>query len=109
MKGKPEGKKDKETHVDYESLYYKAMQENILLKEKKISLEFTDQEISILKDLLYEELMDIKFDSVIELPDDEKEEGKLLGRLNRDDFFNLLIDEKKNSLETLIKKLRFEI
>lgn len=109
MKGKPEGKKDKEAHVDYESLYYKAMQENILLKEKKISLEFTDQEISILKDLLYEELMDIKFDSVIELPDDEKEEGKLLGRLNRDEFFNVLIDEKKNSLETLIKKLRFEI
>jgi hypothetical protein len=103
---KPEKAEEKK---DYEALYYKAMQENVLLKEKKISFNFNLDEILFLRSLMYEELIDMKFD-LVSYDDDDNEENKKLGKeLSKDVFLKSLIDEKRLLLEQIIKKLRFDI
>ncbi len=100
--------KDKKSE-DYESLYYKAMKENILLKDKKISFEFTEAEINYLRNIMYEEMMEMKFDLGYEEDEDEKEEGRKLGKTKKDDFLNSMIEEKRSMIEQIIKKLKFDI
>ena len=103
--------KKKKEEVDFETLYYQAMKENVLMKDKKISFEFTDQEISFLRDLMFHELMDLKYDIFdSNVNDEEDEENKKIGRGPRkDEFLNKMIDEKRTIIETIIKKLRFEL
>jgi hypothetical protein len=95
--------------IDYESLYYKVMQENVLLTNKKVSIDFTDSEIGFLRSTMYEELMEMKFDLTDYDDEDEKEENKKLGKAKNDEFLKALVDEKKQLVERIIKKLRFEI
>ena len=107
MKEKNESKKQ-QPDIDFEKLYYQAMKENVLMKDKKISFEFTEAEINFLKSIMYEELMDMKYDLSPE-DADEQEEGRRLGKLKKDDFLNTVIDERRIMIELIIKKLRFEI
>lgn len=107
MKEKNESKKQPD--IDYEKLYYQAMQENILMKNKKISFEFTEAEINYLRGIMYEELMDMKYDLFSSDDEDEQEEGRKLGKLKKDDYLNTVIDERRVMIEQIIKKLRFEI
>jgi hypothetical protein len=105
-------KKKEKDETDYESLYYKTMKENLLLKDKKISFEFSDEEINFLRQSMYYELKDMQFEmSHDEFHDEEeKEENKMLGKKQRNmEFFNTITDEKRLLVENIIKKLRFEL
>ena len=100
----------KEPEIDYEKLYYQAMQENVLIKDKKISFEFTEAEINYLRDLMFNELLDLKYDITDYGEEDEKEENKLLGKnAKKDEFLKKMIDEKRMRIEQIIRKLRFEV
>jgi hypothetical protein len=109
MKDKHEKKKEPE--VDYESLYYQAMKENILMREKKISLEFTANEIDFLKSVIYEELYDIRDRSYFTMDDNDGEDNEAMKNLKpkKDEILNSMVDEKRSMMEQIVKKLRFEI
>lgn len=111
MKEKKDDKPKKEEEIDYETLYYKAMKENVLLREKKISLEFTTEEINFLRETMFEELYDITQGAYYmgEPEEDEEEENKMLNRKLSDDLLRRLRTEQREIIETIIRKLRFEI
>lgn len=110
MKDKNENKK-KEPELDYESLYYKAMKENVLMKDKKISIELTAIEIDFLKSVMYEELYDIRDRSYFTSDGDDVEDNEAMKNLKpkKDEVLSSMVDEKRTMLETIVKKLRFEI
>lgn len=49
MKNKKEEDDRKPVVVDFEGMYYMAMQENILLRDKKIAMNLTADEIAYLR------------------------------------------------------------
>lgn len=108
MKDKRDDNK-KESEIDYEKLYYQAMKENVLMKDKKITFEFNEAEINFLRNVMFEELLDMKFEITSYNDEDEDAEDKKLGKVKRDAFLNEMIDSKKEIIEQIIKKLRFEL
>ena len=110
MKDENKKKKDSkpEEEIDFESLYYKAMKENVLLKDNKIGLEFTAAEIELLRNVMYEELFDIVDKSYVNPSFDEDEENKILQK-ETNPMLKSLMDEKTEIIQRIIKKLRFEI
>lgn len=109
MKDKKDSK-PKSDEPDFESLYYQAMKENVLLKDNRITLEFNQAEINFLREVMFEELFDIRDRSFVtdEQPEDA-EERKLLQLKVEDKLLKELMDQKRELIETIIKKLRFEI
>lgn len=103
--------KEEERAIDYEKLYYTAMQENILLRDKKISFEFTAIEIDFLKSVMYEELYEIRDRAYLSIDDSDGEDNEAMKKLKpiKDEILKSMIDEKRNMMETIVKKLRFEI
>ncbi len=110
MKDKKDESK-KEPEIDFESKYYQAMKENVLMKDKKISFEFNESEINYLREIMYLELKELKFDIPFEYDDEDREEERKLGKnkIKKDEFLNQMIDEKRLLIETIVKKLRFEL
>jgi len=108
MKDKKETKKEPE--VDYESMYYRAMKENVLLKDKKVTIELTAVEIDFLKGIMYEELYDVRDRSYFTDNDDEEDNEAMKNlKPKKDEVLNSMVEEKRTLLETIVKKLRFEI
>lgn len=96
---------------DFEKLYYQAMKENMLLRDDKIALTFTTEEINLLRSVMFEELLDARdrwsfLDNDYEDDDDEK---KILNKRDENAMSKQLIAEKRQVVESIIKKLRFEI
>ena len=105
-------KKKESPAVDYEALYYQAMKENVLMKERKITFEFTEAEINFLRSVMYEELYEIKDRNYFShIDDDDGEDNEAMKALKpeKDVVLTKMIDEKRNLMETIVKKLRFEI
>lgn len=104
-------KKDEPVALDYESLYYQAMKENVLMKEKKISFEFTDIEINFLKSIMYEELYEIRDRTYFMRDEDDGEDNEAMKALKpgKDVVLNSMLEEKRLMMEKIVKKLRFEI
>ena len=103
--------KKKEAVIDYEALYYQAMKENVLMKAKKITFEFTDIEINFLRSVMYEELYEIRDRNLFTNEDDDGEDNEAMKALKpgKDLILVSMIDEKRNMMETIVRKLRFEI
>lgn len=102
--------KKKEPAVDYEALYYRAMKENILLKDKKISFEFSSNEIDFLRASMLEELYDIRDREFTSLEDDSEDNEAMKNLMKQKDVvLNQLVEEKRLMVETIVRKLRFEI
>jgi hypothetical protein len=103
--------KKKEPEVDYEKLYYQAMKENVLMKDKKISIELTSIEIDFLKSVMYEELYEIKDRAYFAMDNEDGEDNEAMKNLKprKDVVLNSMVDEKRSMMETIVKKLRFEI
>lgn len=102
--------KKKEPEIDFESKYYQAMKENVLMKDKKISIELTAVEIDFLKGIMFEELYDIRDRSFFS-DEEDGEDNEAMKNLKpkKDVVLTTMIDEKREMLETIVKKLRFEI
>ncbi len=101
----------KKANLDYESLYYKAMKENVLLKNKTVPINMSFKEVEFLKTLLYLELIDVNNDKPLEMSEENEEVDQTLKNLKLkqdDDLLLVLIEEKKQMIENLIKKLIFE-
>jgi hypothetical protein len=110
MKDKNEDKK-KEPEIDYEKLYYQAMKENVLMKDKKISIELTAIEIDFLKSVMYEELYEVRDRAYFSMDNDDGEDNEAMKNLKpkTDEVLNSMVAEKRTMMETIVKKLRFEI
>lgn len=96
---------------DFEKLYYQAMKENMLLRDDKIALTFTTEEINLLRSVMFEELIDVRdrWSFLYDHDDDEVDEKKILNKKDDDAMSKQLIAEKRQVVESIIKKLRFEI
>lgn len=96
---------------DFEKLYYQAMKENMLLRDDKIALTFTTEEINLLRSVMFEELIDVRdrWSFLYDHDDDETDEKKILNKKDDDAMSKQLIAEKRQVVESIIKKLRFEI
>lgn len=103
--------KKKEPEIDFEQLYYQAMKENVLMRDKKISIELTSIEIDFLKSVMYEELYDIRDRSYFSMDDNDGEDNEAMKNLKpkKDEVLNSMIDSKREMMEQIVKKLRFEI
>lgn len=109
MKDKKDESK-KEPEIDFETKYYQAMKENVLYKDKKISIEFTAIEIDFLKSIMYEELYDVRDREYFsDDPDEEDNEAMKNLKPKKDIVLNSMIEEKRTMMENIVKKLRFEI
>jgi transcription antitermination factor NusA-like protein len=103
----------KEDVPDFEKLYYRAMQEVQMLKNSKASVELSHDEISLLKDLLFEELYELR-DKMVMISDpteDDDDENKMVKeeKPDKNAVLNLMIEERKKRIEELVKKLNLEI
>lgn len=109
-KSKDERKQDPEQgEPDFEKLYYQAMKENMLLRDDKIALTFTAEEINLLRSVMFEELLDIRDRWSFLDHDDDDGEKKALNKKDDDAMSKELIKEKRLIIENVIRKLRFEI
>jgi len=108
---KDDKEKKKEPEIDFESKYYQAMKENVLHKDKKISIEFTAIEIDFLKSVMYEELYDVRDRAYFSDDSENDEDNEAMKNLKpqKDVVLNSMIEEKRTMMETIVKKLRFEI
>lgn len=109
-KSKDEKKPPPQDEPDFEKLYYQAMKENMLLRDDKIALTFTAEEINLLRSVMFEELLDVRDRwSFLYDRDDDGEDKKALNKNDDDAVSKQLITEKRLAIESIIKKLRFEI
>jgi len=112
MKEKDQKLKKQDEEPDFERLYYQAMKENVLLRDRKISVEFTAEEITLLRSVMFDELYETTQGSyyMTEPDHDEDDENKVLHRkAGNDELLRRMRDEHRNIVEGIIKKLRFEL
>jgi hypothetical protein len=110
MSKKAEKAEDK---PDYEALYYLAKRENQLLTDKKIQFDLTQDEINLIKDLLFEELIDLKnayYEPSLDLDEDEEAEQKLLNKPKsiKDGVLRGVLNDRRMKAEDLMTKLNFQ-
>lgn len=106
----------KEEAPDFEQLYYKAMQEIQVLKGDKISIEFSKDDVSLVRELLYEELYDLRDRASFVTDDDfededEKAEAAMLKKtpkIDKDVVLHKMMDDRKLRIESLINQLNLE-
>lgn len=107
---KPSEKQDGEP--DFEKLYYQAMKENVLYRDRKVSVEFTTEEINLLRTVMFEELYEVMQGSYyMNEPDQgEDDENKILNKkADSEELLRKIRSEHKEIVEAIIMKLRFEI
>jgi hypothetical protein len=100
----------REEEPDFEKMYYQVMKENLLLRNDKIEIVFTTEEINLLRLIMYEEMQNIKHDSPLSFDvDDEETERKILNKRDDDALLKTMVDERRKLIENIVKKLRFEL
>jgi len=95
------------TEAEYVRKYNDVLRELRLLKGQTATFEFTAAEINFLKDSIFKTMMDLKWDDdTVKMG---SENNDIMLRPNNFEFLEKMMEDKLTLVESIYKKLIFEI